>query len=206
MVLAFWSALLLVVLLFPKGEPSLYINQFHIEALDYFFFALTFLGDGLFAAIFLITTMLFVSKKKSLVITITFLSVVVVIQVLKHVVFGNANRPYIFFEGVSNVYYIPWLEIHKFNSFPSGHTAQAFCLALCTLFYMNNKAVYILFSLALLTGFSRIYLMQHFPMDVLAGSVIAVIVSTLVFYLLEYKIAFFQRAYLDTPFIRLLKQ
>lgn len=206
LVLAFWSALFLVVFCFPKGAPSLYINRFHNTPCDYLFYAITFLGDGLFAALLLIATFVFVNRKKALVMMATFLSVVLVTQTLKNVVFPDALRPQTFFQHVSGVYYIPWMEIHGFNSFPSGHTAQAFCLALCVLFYTSRRYLVPLFTLAVLTGFSRIYLMQHFPEDVLAGSVVAVLVTPLVFYFFEYKAAFLQRSSLDSPLIHLQKR
>ena len=203
MVLAFWSALLLVILVFPKGEPLLYINQFHSTYVDYLFYAITFLGDGLFATIFLIALFLFVSKRKALVITFSFLTVVLVVQVLKNFWFDTAPRPHTFFEGALNVYYVPWIEIHGYNSFPSGHTAQAFCLALCSLFYLKNKAfAWPLFSMAALAGFSRLYLMQHFPMDVLGGSLLAILIGTPAFYFFENKVSFLQEIKMDTPWIQ----
>ncbi len=207
LVLAFWSALFLVVFCFPKGEPSLYINRFHNTLCDYLFYAITFLGDGLFAVLLLVGTFLFVNRRKALVMTGAFLSVVFVAQVLKNFVFPTAPRPHTFFQHLSDVYYIPWIEIHGFNSFPSGHTAQAFCLALCVLFYVKEQRYLIsLFTLAVLTGFSRIYLMQHFPEDVLAGSIIGVLVTTITFYFFEHRIGFLQRSGLDSPLIHLQKQ
>ena len=203
MVLAFWSALLLVILLFAKGEPLLYINQFHNAYVDYLFYAITFLGDGLFATIFLIALFLFVSKRKALVITFSFLTVVLVVQVLKNFWFDTAPRPHTFFEGVLNVYYVPWIEMHGYNSFPSGHTAQAFCLALCSLFYLKNKAFALpLFLMAAFAGFSRLYLMQHFPMDVLGGSLFAILIGTPAFYFFENKMSFLQGIKMDTPLIQ----
>jgi membrane-associated phospholipid phosphatase len=204
LVLAFWSALLLVLFLYAKGVPLLYINQFHNTALDYFFYGITFLGDGLFATILLVGILLFISKRKALVITFSFLSVVIVVQSLKNFLFSAAPRPHTFFEGLPNVYYVPWIEIHGYNSFPSGHTAQAFCLALFLLFYFKNKSyAFALFLLAALAGFSRMYLMQHFPMDVLGGSVLALIVGTPAFYFFEHKVSFLNSNGMDRPLINM---
>jgi membrane-associated phospholipid phosphatase len=207
LVLLFWSALFLVVMLLPKGTPSLYINNFHNTLCDYFFYGITFLGDGLFATLLLMGIFLFWSKRKALTMTFTFLSVVLVIQVLKNFFFDTAPRPHTYFEQTAGVYYLPWLEVHGYNSFPSGHTAQAFCLALCLVFYLNGKSwTNGLFTLAVLTGFSRIYLMQHFPIDVLGGSMIAVMLTTIMFYLFEYKLAFLKRPSLEIPLIRIKQQ
>jgi membrane-associated phospholipid phosphatase len=205
--LAFWSVLFLMVVLLPKGTPSLYINSFHNIPCDYFFYALTCLGDGLFAALLLMGLFMFWSKRKALAMTVCFLSVVFVVQVLKNFFFNTAPRPHTFFENIPGIYYVPWIEMHGYNSFPSGHTAQAFCLALCLVLYTrNNLFGGLLFMLAVLTGFSRIYLMQHFPVDVLGGSLIAVIMTTIVFYIVEYKVPVLQRSTLDAPLIRIKKQ
>src|SRR5438132_1203326 len=45
----------------------------------------------------------------------------------------------------------------------------------------SKKHQYLLMILAFLIGFSRIYLLQHFLQDVLAGSFIGLSVSTLIF-------------------------
>ena len=59
------------------------------------------------------------------------------------------------------------------NSFPSGHTFTAFSTA--SLFAGLYPALSIpLYSLATLTGLSRIYVGAHFPLDVLGGAIIGV--------------------------------
>ena len=67
-------------------------------------------------------------------------------------------------------------------SFPSGHTTHAVAVALCTwllvrLLYPRWQlaAAMTLGSLAVLVGVSRLYLQVHFPSDVLAGALVALI-------------------------------
>ena len=56
------------------------------------------------------------------------------------------------------------------NSFPSGHTATAFSLFLFCCFISAKKWIVPLgFIYALLGGYARIYVAQHFPLDVGAG-------------------------------------
>lgn len=65
------------------------------------------------------------------------------------------------------------------NSFPSGHTFSAFSSA--ALFSgLYPRFSVLLYSLALLTGFSRIYVGAHFPGDVLFGALIGYASSWLV--------------------------
>ncbi len=200
----FWLVCLVVLLVTDKGTPLLFINSYHYHIYDYFFFVLTYFGDGLFSAVFLISILLFVNIRKAFVVTATFLLLVLVIQALKFTFVEP--RPFVYFQETQGIYYIPWLEIHKLNSFPSGHTAQAFCLALCTCFYANKKYIPLLFALAALTGLSRMYLLQHFPVDVFVGSFVAVVLTTLVFPLLENRESFLRRPVFNQSLISFLKK
>ena len=59
-------------------------------------------------------------------------------------------------------------------SFPSGHTAAAFAAAASM--YMSKKKPGIwMFYFAIVTGFSRIYLLVHYPIDVIAGAALGVV-------------------------------
>ena len=65
---------------------------------------------------------------------------------------------------------------HSVFSFPSGHTAAAFLLAvLLSKYYPKYKIVF--YSAAILTGFSRIYLGVHYLSDVFFGALIGVIIA-----------------------------
>ena len=61
-------------------------------------------------------------------------------------------------------------------SFPSGHTTVAFSLAVL-LSNMNEGLRIYLFGVAVLVGFSRIYLGVHYVTDVVAGAVVGYIIS-----------------------------
>jgi membrane-associated phospholipid phosphatase len=64
------------------------------------------------------------------------------------------------------------------SSFPSGHTMTTFCIYLSFCLLINKSWwLYTGLAYAMLVGYSRIYLAQHFPLDVAAG-IIGAIVST----------------------------
>ena len=74
------------------------------------------------------------------------------------------------------------VEVPDDYSFPSGHTAILFCWAISIIQY-NKKWGIAAIVLAILVGFSRLYLFVHFPTDVLVGAIcgtIAAIISGLI--------------------------
>ena len=72
--------------------------------------------------------------------------------------------------------------MHYAYSFPSGHSTTAFALFFIFGFFVKNKKWQILFFiLALSTAISRMYLLQHFFIDVYFGSILGVLIATIVF-------------------------
>jgi undecaprenyl-diphosphatase len=67
------------------------------------------------------------------------------------------------------------------NSFPSAHAAIFAALSAST-FYMHRKLSILVGILALLIGFSRVYVGVHYPLDVIAGFAIGIVISWLVRY------------------------
>ena len=64
---------------------------------------------------------------------------------------------------------------HSIHSFPSGHTATAFTFVLLIALTVKTLDVLTLsFIVALLIAYSRIYLGQHFPLDIGGGIIVSI--------------------------------
>lgn len=62
------------------------------------------------------------------------------------------------------------------HSFPSGHSINSMVAAVAL--FLNNKKIGIpAIIIATLIGFSRLYLFVHFPTDVLAGFILAILIA-----------------------------
>jgi len=73
-------------------------------------------------------------------------------------------------------------------SFPSGHSATAFGVALIlSIFEKNKKRSMLYFFAAVLVGYSRVYLGQHFLQDVFFGSMIGVVSALIVYFTIDNK-------------------
>ncbi len=162
------------VFLILNGKASSFIalNSFHPFWLNVFFINYTFMGDGIFA-IGLIALMAFYFKKKkeSIALLYAFLFSGLMVQLIKNLV--SATRPKLFFEPGQYLYFVDQVSLVNNSSFPSGHTATAFAIATVFIILIKNKKWQLpILAAAVLVGYSRIYLAQHFLIDLLVGAII----------------------------------
>lgn len=68
----------------------------------------------------------------------------------------------------------------KDASFPSDHTSGAFALAIA-MFVRHRNWGYPMLVLAILTGFSRIFIGFHYPLDIVGSIVVALLATFIVF-------------------------
>ena len=104
---------------------------------------------------------------------------VIVTQGLKIIV--ARQRPYNEYPALINYYHF-----EKDSAFPSGHTSNAFATA--TTLSLSFKKWYVAvpaYLWAAGSGYSRLYLGQHYPTDVLAGAAIGVGSAFLSYWLTE---------------------
>lgn len=171
------SALLLSTV--SKAGSFIALNGFHSLAWNDFFEKYTFLGDGLFSLLICVFFYYRKQKELALYILVAYLSSGIATQVLKHLI--HAPRPKIYFEAN---HYLFQMDNFRHScggkgSFPSGHTTSAFALATILAIYFKNRSLTVVIIMgALLVGYSRIYLGQHFPIDVLVGAFIGTIFAT----------------------------
>lgn len=165
---------IILLLIIPKAEIHIYINKLNNEFFDQFFKHITFLGDGIF--IIAITVLLLFKKISYAVCNLSiYLGSGILVQLFKRIILPDAPRPKNFFEGIYNLHFVEGITIHGAHSFPSGHTASAFGLFIFLALISKNDSVKILcFFLAILVAYSRLYLSQHFLIDVVFGSFIGV--------------------------------
>lgn len=164
----------------PKGREVYFINGLHTPFLDFFFSTITHFGNSIYFIPVAIVLM-FVQFRYAFMLTITGLAHGIIVTVFKRVVFSSAGRP-ITSLNADFLHQVPGVAIHKWMSFPSGHTATIFAfIVLLSLLYNNRWITAFLSIMALMVGISRIYLLQHFGMDVAAGACIGTLTSMIVF-------------------------
>ena len=175
------------LLVVPKAELHLALCQPHTRFLDVVIPAFTNLVDWLPYLVVLL--LLFYRAGWATFLASNLLLSTLIVQPIKHIL--CAPRPLTWFvENMPDVS-LPLVEGVRMNywlSFPSGHTTTFFVLffSLSIILYAENikgKNIlsFLCFLCASFGAYTRIYLSQHFALDIFAGILIAVC-STLVLY------------------------
>lgn len=202
--------LIIVVLLSPllllkKGTVLLFINSFHNPILDSVFVFLSAIGNGVTIVICALLVLLFFKLRYFFQLLLSFAIQLILVIVFKQVVFNNMLRPYRYFnlnkDGILNL--VKGVKVYTVDTFPSGHTATIFFLVTFFILMFNNKKVtWLLFSLGLFVGLSRVYLVQHFFIDVYFGLIFGVLSSILAYYSISRKSKFWFNYYFTSLFNR----
>lgn len=169
-------ACLLISVMYSKSQIYFTFNSWHFPFGDEFFALWTNMGDGLVCVIVTLG-LLFYSYRKGFLLGTSYILTSIIAQVMKHIV--ATPRPVIYFKTqVSKIYLVKGVTMLETMSFPSGHTTSAFTAAVVLTYITPRKAWGLLFFiLAVLVGYSRMYLSEHFFEDVVGGSAIGVLVT-----------------------------
>lgn len=175
--LVFLIPSILLIIVFSKQQIHLTLNRYYSNFADFAFLYLTFLGSGLIAII-LALILLLVKLRYFLITVLSFTSSSLVVQILKRIIFYDIDRPAEYFKNIVDLHLVAGQQILRHFSFPSGHSATIFAICFSLSYFIKNQYLKVVLAvIAILVAFSRVYLSQHFLIDIVFGSIIGVVFS-----------------------------
>ncbi len=191
--LLLFFSLLMLSLLFSAGQDMdswlfLYINQnaYRSAWLDRILLGVTQIGNGAFSFLMVGVFYLFRQREFALELLFGTLTLWFTVEAIKAL--AERSRPFYLIEETN---LIGWRERGK--SFPSGHSSQAFFMAslLSHVFQAGLLLNLVLYGLAILVAFSRVYIGVHYPRDILAGAILGSVWALLSILVQPYWIVWF---------------
>lgn len=187
--LAWLAAGAVLLLCYDKRELFEAVNGNNTSTLDTLMYAATHMGEA-WVVVPVLLLLVFLPSNRSW----WFFGLTVACNVLPMVVqqllksYFDAPRPLKYFDNAAWIHRLPeWPELYT-RSFPSGHTEGAFslfCFAALLLPERYRQWGFMFFLLALTVAYSRLYVAAHFFADVYAGSIVGVVVTTTVYYVMQ---------------------
>ncbi len=177
MLVVMMGVLLLPVILFGPNKSSLVLNQFHALWADDFFKWVTHFGEFMFIAP--VVLILYIVRRRALALAVTCNSLLALVLTygLKHYIFPHTKRPFGLYGQMASLHLVDGVQVHSCNTFPSGHTMAAFAVFMFLAFNVKGWAKYVCFLIAVGVGVSRIYLFQHFALDVIIGAMLGSLIA-----------------------------
>lgn len=175
-----WIVAFAFSLMQGKAETHMIFNACHTPWADTFFKYFTQVGSII---PWLLTGVLLLYRYRiTLFMLASQTATAILVYALKHLF--SVPRPSVLLPELGYAFHtVDGVGLHSSLSFPSGHTASGFAMmfvlsVLCR--HGWQKALCLV--IAVLVGYSRIYLSQHFLQDVLAGSVVGIMAVLLTAY------------------------
>lgn len=200
--LAFVLIGLYPLLMWSKVDANVLVNDYIASyTLDPVFILYSQVFEG-WCFLGIAVAMLFISRKKLVMFVLAGILCWLITLVLKDYVFGNLPRPNKFLPLESFSHILEDVSIYKSQyTFPSGHSMTAFAvMSLFSAFSKRQIWPVLFFVIAIGAAFSRIYLLQHFFVDIYAGAIIGYGITILNLYLFTKPFPIS-----DTPLISLKK-
>jgi membrane-associated phospholipid phosphatase len=165
-------------ILYRQGIVSLWVNRQNTAWADAFFYYVTYLGDGRFCVAVGLLVLAWKRRQGALILA-SFVFSGLLSQLIKTQFFPEEPRPAQYFaKTLQYLHQVEGVELHLWNSFPSGHTTSAFALWALVAFWVKNPILkFVCLVLAVAVAYSRMYLLQHFLIDVYVGSLLGTTVA-----------------------------
>ena len=177
---------------FGDVNAVLMFNHQNTPFLDQFFKYFTYLGEAfcvVFVLLFLIIKKNWVGLKHTFFILLGAISFNLF---FKFVLFKAAPRPRKMLDNDALIHFIEGVDVHLINSFPSGHTLMAsVCAAIIAFWYgKSGKIQIVCYWFCTTVALSRVYLFQHFFIDVATSMLFALFWTGLLMYFFNRKIKY----------------
>ncbi len=193
------GAVCLIVL--PYGEIVLWVNRHSAYEFDRLVDWITRIGLG--------STMVIVSlgfalyKIRYSVMMLANLALVGLVTTLfKNLLFPHVVRPMKYFEPevFHRMVHLQAYNLH--HSFPSGHSMTIFAMMSLLAYFSGKRVVgYVCMFAAVIVGFTRIYLLQHFFVDVYAGAILGLACTFVTIWLGDSVMQLKQNNYFERPYV-----
>lgn len=189
----FYPHLFCLALFFPfvfieRGNMVIFLNGLQNPLLDQFFILASSIGNGFTMAI-VAFCLLFFKIRWLYTFVIALLIQLAIVLLFKQLFFHNLFRPYMYFKQLDTLFLVDFIEgvkIRYVNSFPSGHTACVFFIVTFFMLMIRKPMVsYLLLAIGIIVGVSRIYLVQHFFIDVYFGIIFGSLSSLLAYVIVQ---------------------
>ena len=175
------SALIIAIILIASSAIGgriplfLLLNKDFGTIADDVLLGFTYLAEGWMWIPYLMIVGWFLKKDKAIIIYCFAISTLLT-QIPKLIFFPNITRPIASGIDSNLIHKVEGVVMHQLSSFPSGHTATAFTIFLLTIYLFDHKKMVLMGLIyAMLCAYSRVYLGQHFPLDLGGGILVAIL-------------------------------